>query len=93
MQVALGEWNQLVMSLEDDSLEERRRPQIVDEMPFTKSRKVADMRFMLMKIEEKHIMNLTYQISKTFNEDNFKQKCRRCQRALILVNEDFEKVS
>ncbi|GMH63642.1 hypothetical protein TrLO_g4306 [Triparma laevis f. longispina] len=43
-------------------------------MPFTKSRKVADM-------------------SKTFNEDNFKQKCRRCQRALILVKEDFEKLS
>ncbi|GMH54864.1 hypothetical protein TL16_g01770 [Triparma laevis f. inornata] len=89
---ALGEWHTLVMSLEDNNLDERRRLQIVDEMPFAKSRIVADMRIMLMKVEEKHWMNLTHQISETFNEESFKQKCRRCQRALNPVNDDFEKV-
>ncbi|GMI14426.1 hypothetical protein TrLO_g2433 [Triparma laevis f. longispina] len=88
---ALGEWHTLVMSLEDNNLDERRRLQIVDEMPFAKSRIVADMRIMLMKVEEKHWMNLTHQISETFNEESFKQKCRRCQRALNPVNDDFEK--
>lgn len=69
---ALGELHLLVMSVEDDSLSEKRRPQIVDEMPFAKSRIVADMRIMLMEIEEKHIMNTKYQVSETSNEESFK---------------------
>ncbi|GMH98373.1 hypothetical protein TrVE_jg8785 [Triparma verrucosa] len=61
---AVGEWNLLVMSLEnDDGMEERRRLQIVDEMPFVKSRIVAAMRISLMETEEKHIMNVTHQIN------------------------------
>ena len=89
---AVGEWNLLVMSLEnDDGMEERRRLQIVDEMPFVKSRIVAAMRISLMETEEKQIMNVTHQISETFNTGRFRQKCRRFQRVLDPVNEDFEK--
>ncbi|GMH93185.1 hypothetical protein TrST_g7299 [Triparma strigata] len=89
---AVGEWNLLVMSLEnDDGMEERRRLQIVDEMPFVKSRIVAAMRISLMETEEKHIMNVTHQIRETFNTGRFRQKCRRFQRVLDPVNEDFEK--
>ncbi|GMH90014.1 hypothetical protein TrST_g10996 [Triparma strigata] len=89
---AVAEWNLLVMNIEDDDgMEERHRLQIVDEMPFVKSRIVAAMRISLMETEEKHIMNVTHQIREAFNAANFRKKCRRFQRVLDPVNEDFEK--
>ena len=89
---AVGEWNLLVMSLEnDDGMEERQRLQIVDEMPFTKSRIVAAIRIALMEAEERQTFNITHHISETFNTGRFRQKCRRFQRVLDPVNEDFEK--
>ena len=89
---AVGEWNLLVISLgNDDGMEERRRLQIVDEMPFTKSRIVAAIRIALMEAEERQTFNVTHHISETFNTGRFRQKCRRFQRVLDPVNEDFEK--
>ena len=59
---ALGELHLLVMSVEDDRLSEKRRPQIVDEMPFAKSRIVADMRIMLM--ERRRMVLIEYRTDK-----------------------------
>ena len=92
MHSAVEEWNLLVMSLEDDILEEMRRLGVVDETSFTKSRIVAATRMMLMETEEKHTMNVTFQINETFNEERFRRKCGKFQRVLEPVNEDFEKV-
>ncbi|GMH78314.1 hypothetical protein TrLO_g15212 [Triparma laevis f. longispina] len=87
---AIVEWNLLVMSLEDNEDTEERR-HFIDEMPFVKSRIVAAMRIELMETEEKRIMNVTHQISETFNTAIFRQKCRSFQRVLDPLNEDFEK--
>ncbi|GMH48491.1 hypothetical protein TrLO_g4552 [Triparma laevis f. longispina] len=80
------------MSLEGDSLEEMRRLGVVNETSFTKSRIVAATRIMLMETEEKHTMNVTFQINETFNEERFRRKCGKFQRVLEPVNEDFEKM-
>ncbi|GMH94044.1 hypothetical protein TrST_g4059 [Triparma strigata] len=89
---AVEEWNLLVMSLDDESLEEQRRLQVVDEMPFVKSRIVAAMRIFLMEREERHTQNVTFQITEAFDEEGFKEKSGRFERILGLVNEDFEKL-
>ncbi|GMI10790.1 hypothetical protein TrLO_g15767 [Triparma laevis f. longispina] len=91
MHSAVEEWNLLVLSLEDTSLEEMRRLEVVGETSFAKSRIVAATRMMLMETEEKHTINVTFQISETFNEERFRRKCRKFQRVLEPVNEDFEK--
>ncbi|GMI09730.1 hypothetical protein TrLO_g5312 [Triparma laevis f. longispina] len=91
MRDAVKEWNLLLISLEDNNLEEKFRPQVISEMSFAKSRIVAAIRIALMETEEKRDLDVTFQINETFNEERFRRKCGRFQRVLEPVNEDFEK--
>ncbi|GMH73220.1 hypothetical protein TL16_g06123 [Triparma laevis f. inornata] len=91
MRDAVKEWNLLLISLEDNNLEEKFRPKVISEMSFAKSRIVAAIRIALMETEEKRDLDVTFQINETFNEERFRRKCGRFQRVLEPVNEDFEK--
>jgi len=84
---ALEEWDTLMTFL---TLQAERQDQLIDEMPFVRSRVIAAVRTMFMETEEQHSMRVDYLITEAFDADMFKTCCRQYQAILEHINAEYQ---
>ena len=72
------------------TLQAERQDQLIDEMPFVRSRVIAAVRTMFMETEEQHSMRVEYLITEAFDADMFKTCCRQYQAILEHINAEYQ---